>query len=838
MIAMRGFISFVRNIRLFDARFYRQHAPDLGWYRFFPLVHYLRVGWQEGRNPHPLFDTNWYLRSYLHNTPQNPLVHYIRQGWQQGCDPHPLFSTSFFVRHYGHELRTGQSPLALYLARWRQVPRINALFDPKSLEAYVQLPLDTASDQGRPAPLTYYLKHPQDERWHPFPLFDLAYYQKTNPTAARDWPVLLKHYFEYGAAEGCRPNALFDPAYYRSCYLAIGDAQGDAEHKVSNPEAGASLLESFLHYAEYGMAQGHRPTALFDPQFYCTQVTDGALTGRGPMQRSSPLLHYLQHGLKQGLYPCQEAAALDRKPCISILTPVYNTEANQLWRCVHSVLVQAYPHWQLCLVDDGSRAAHIRPQLEAFARMDSRIQVEFLPANSGIAAASNVAATMAQGEYLAFLDHDDELTPDALYQVVCAINTQDAEVFYSDESLVNLESRHLDTLYKCTFNRELLYSHNHLMHFFVVRRELFAAVGGLDPACDGAQDYDLALKLAEHTQKIHHIPRILYHWRAHAGSSSIHHEQKHYADEAGRRALAASLARQRIAAAAQGTKLRFFYRAQRSLPQGGLVSVYVGEGNQAEVSPPSWLRSQLAGSWQELEWLNVVAEHNGTGDERPHLLRNRAAHTARGEYLFFVDGRLDALHPGSLPALLEYGQGPQVAMVGGWLEWPKGKHRHQGSLPDLSNSSPLYYASFLQAASVHHNRFHCAQYTWALPEQLFLIKRRLFLEAGGYDAAFHTLVFAQLDLCFRLYGQGLSFVYTPYAVASPQREEPLSDAFIQAAARDRSFLQERWRNMLLAGDPWYNRAMLTAHGITETTFLDWLAGDPDLCSVRVVNQKP
>ncbi len=793
---MVSLLFFFINRRLFDAKYYRQHAPDLGWYRFVPLLHYLKAGWREGRNPHILFANDWYLKRYLADTPQNPLIHYIRHGWRNDCDPNPLFSTRFFLQHYANLLRPGQSPLALYLARWRQVSRINAFFDTKVL---AEQEIVSPQTKGLP-PLAPCLADPGSGSFQPFPFFDLDYYRESNPAAAREWPVLLRHYFEYGAEEGCRPNALFDSDFYCRTYL----------------DADASPLDAFLHYVGSGAAEGCRPNALFDPDFYLAQFSE-----EEKPRRRQALRHYLQQGCQQGLYPCAEVADLAHKPVISILTPVYNTEANQLWRCVQSVRMQAYPHWQLCLVDDGSTAAHIRPLLEQYRQLDNRIQVAFLDTNSGIATASNRAAELASGEYLAFLDHDDELAQDALFQVASAINALNPDLLYSDESLINLESRHLDTLYKCSLNRELLLTHNHLMHFFVVRQALFHAVGGLDPACDGAQDYDLALKVTEHTGKVLHIPRVLYHWRAHATSSSIHHEQKHYADEAGRLALQASLERQQIRACAETTELRFFYRARRSLPESGLVSVYVDAALPNGETYP-W-HAGLAASWQELEWLPV--DDAGREEDRiAHLRRNLAGQQAQGEYLLFIDAGVRSLREESLSALLEYVQDTSVAMVGGWLEQPESTHQHRGSLPDLANDSPFYYASFLRDVSVHHNRFHCAQYSWAVTEQLCMIRRQLFLEAGGYDAAFQTLAFAHLDLCFRLHGQDLYLVYTPYAAATLAEGQPPGSAELSAALHDRALFQQRWRNRLQGGDPWYTSSILADKQIDPAQFSTWLTG--------------
>ena len=166
-----------------------------------------------------------------------------------------------------------------------------------------------------------------------------------------------------------------------------------------------------------------------------------------------------------------------------------------------------------------------------------------------------------------------------------------------------------------------------------------------------------------------------------------------------------------------------------------------------------------------------------------------------------------------------------LGLSAGWLEQPAGPHRHRGSLPDLGNASPLYYASFLRDVSVQHNRFHCAQYAWAVAEQLFLVRRGLFLAGGGYDPAFRTLAFAQLDLCFRLHNRGLRHVYTPWAVAECG-PVAVSEALLGAAEADRLLLQARWKKLLNRGDPWYNRNLLACSRMNEANFTAWFRGRP------------
>ncbi len=794
---------------LFDEEYYLRSNPDIDPMEVDPLGHYLDLGWRESRNPNQLFENDLYRRTYLADNDQNPLLHYIRTGWRSGCRPVPLFFSREYVRRYQLTLTGVRTPLAHYLKHWRRGFNPNPLFD--SIYYLKQHP---ELDQTGEHPLAHYLRRGSTELFSPYPLFDLAYYLEVNPAVAREWQYPLLHYLAHADEEGCRPHRLFDPLFYRDTCL----------------DASTPLLEAFVHYVEHGVDREARPNPLFDPKFYRqTSMEDGS--------DEIPLAHYLRLGVAQGAYPCPEVASLARKPVISILTPVYNTEANLLRRCVHSVLYQPYPHWELCLVDDGSSADHLPALLEAIAQSDHRIKVRRLTTNQGIAAATNAAAALAEGEYLAFLDHDDELAPDALYRIAAAINEASPDVLYSDEDLVNLESRHLDTFYKPAFNRELLRGHNYITHFLVTRRELFHQCGGLSSAFDGAQDYDLALKLTEGERKVAHIPRSLYRWRAHDDSTSVNHAQKRHADENGRRALQAALDREGIAGEAELTDLRFFYWPRRTIKGLPAVSVVVC----GQPAPSAWQRlvRQIAAAWANVEVLAMAGGiENGQDDANLRLLpplvnesepawHNRAAKLATGDYLCFVDGAVGLADPAWLRALIEYGQEAQTGMVGGCLEEGEGAHIHRGSLPDLTNPSWLYYASFVRDVSVHHNGIHWPQQVLAVHAGLCLTGRDRFLECGGYDPAFATMAFAQLDYCFRLHHLGLTNVFTPHAAAGlPGVINKAAGYMLDEAGNcDRALFQQRWYAQLLAGDPWHSRHLLADKGIPTADFARWYAGE-------------
>ena len=813
---------------LFDAAFYCSRYPDIHPQHTDPLAHYLETGWREGRYPNSIFDTAWYRETYRHIGDEPPLLHYLRRGWREGCNPTPLFFTSFYLDQYRAVMRRGQNPLAHYLRYWRQGLDPNPLFDGAwYLRRHAEL-LRTGTN-----PLADFIHGENRRLQSTHPLFDMDYYLAANPFVREEWLFPVLHFLRHG---GDPPEFGFEPCYRPNPYLDLDF------YRREYMEGQGTFLEAFHHYATVGVARDLRPDPLFDPRHY--RETYGA--DFAPQESS--LAHYLRTGRRTGCLPCPELANLRRRPVISIVTPVYNTEPIQLRRCVLSVLHQTYPNWELWLVDDGSSEAHVRPLMEELGALDDRIRLQFLESNQGISAATNAGAARAKGEYLAFLDHDDELSGDALFRIALAIDREDSDVLYCDEALIDAKSRPLDfghdpetssipldVFYKPQFNAELLLNHNYITHFLVTRRSLILECGGVDSTCDGAQDYDLVLKLTEKASTITHIPCVLYFWRAHAASTSINHDEKHYADEAGRRALQAALDRRGIRGEALCTEIRFFYRPRRNLMSVPTVSLIVGPETNAKV--PCMPEVQGGCMGVSIEFLAPTAECarsaqasglriiSGKAGEGPAAWRQRAANEARGDVLCFVSGNMHMDNANWLEALLEYSQQANVGMAGGCLTREENPHVHRGSIPDLSRESWRYYVSYVRDVSVQHNGLHCPQNVLAVHEGLCLVDRRRFLDNGGYDPSFATLAFAQLDLCFRLHSRGFVNVFTPYAagVALAGAESGLdSDT---AGAMDRALFRQRWHSQLLVGDPYHNRQLLQVTGIPLDAFLAWYAGE-------------
>src|SRR5690606_22297149 len=230
----------------------------------------------------------------------------------------------------------------------------------------------------------------------------------------------------------------------------------------------------------------------------------------------------------------------DSGPLVSILLPTYQTPERWLRRCIESVLAQAYPRWQLCIADDASPDPRVMEILQAYAARDSRIQVVRREANGHISEASNSALAMARGEFVALLDHDDELRPHALLEIVEAIAAgAGVGLVYSDEDKLDAEGRRYDPYFKPDFDPDLLRGQNYVCHFTPIRTDLVRAVGGFRKGFEGSQDHDLILRCSERLrpEQVRHVPKVLYHWRAIPGSTALSREAKDYASSAGARAV-------------------------------------------------------------------------------------------------------------------------------------------------------------------------------------------------------------------------------------------------------------------------------------------------------------
>ncbi|WP_457560454.1 glycosyltransferase family 2 protein, partial [Caminibacter sp.] len=269
----------------------------------------------------------------------------------------------------------------------------------------------------------------------------------------------------------------------------------------------------------------------------------------------------------------KEIKNFQKKPLISIIMSVFNVEPKWLKKAIESAENQWYDNCELCIADDASTKKETKEFLKTIK--NPKIKIKFLDKNLGISGASNEALKMAEGEYIALMDNDDELTPDALYEVVKVINEKEAEFIYSDEDKIEMSGEFVEPHFKPDCAPDMFLSQNYISHLGVIKKELVEKVGGWEIGLEGSQDYDLYLKVLEHTDKIYHIPKVLYHWRKIPGSTAAEYSQKSYAQEAGRKALENAMKRRGIKAKVKNGLTPGTYKFEYEIKGEPLVSIVI-----------------------------------------------------------------------------------------------------------------------------------------------------------------------------------------------------------------------------------------------------------------------
>lgn len=491
------------------------------------------------------------------------------------------------------------------------------------------------------------------------------------------------------------------------------------------------------------------------------------------------------------------------QPLISVIVPVYNPPEIYFKKCLNSVINQTYQNWQLCLVDDCSSNPNIRKIISDYAKKDARIKYSFRQTNGHISQASNDAIALSTGEFIALLDHDDEIAPHALASIVELLNkSPKTDFIYSDEDKINKWGIHCDPSFKSDFALDRLLSNNYICHLSVIRKSLVTKIGGFRLGFEGSQDYDLILRVIENTKNIAHIPDILYHWRKIKGSTASVYSIKSYANQASVNALIDHFKRQKIKATVKnGLKLGTF-RVSYPIIKKPLVSIIIPSNNA------SLLTNCLQTITNKTTYQNyeIITINNGSKKFNYSTINNFGATKSKGDYLLFLNNDIEIITPEWIENMLEHAQRPDIGAVGAKLLYKNGHIQHAGvflgvggianhnfyRLPDSINQPfPL-----LNAKDIINNFS-------AVTGACLMVSKSKFNQVGGFDKSF-SIAYNDVDLCLKLNSKGFRTLYTPYAVAyhlesasiSPNRNQAL---FIQ----EQTLMQHRWHKFI-SNDPFYN----------------------------------
>ncbi len=364
----------------------------------------------------------------------------------------------------------------------------------------------------------------------------------------------------------------------------------------------------------------------------------------------------------------QRARSFPYAPLVSIVVPAFETDEIFLRQMIDSVAAQTYPNWELC-VADGSSSEKVRQAIARHYSAEPRVKYRKLERNAGISENTNQGFAMAEGEYIGLLDHDDLLVPSALYEMVKRINDTGADMLYSDEDKVSADlTQYMEPHFKLDFNRELLLGNNYICHFLVVSRRVLKAAGGLDSSYNGAQDFDFALRCSEVAERIEHIPKILYHWRMHSGSTAGNTDSKPYAYEAGKRAVEAALARNGQKGVVIMSQDLGFYRTAYEIPKGITVGVCCWQG---PAQAGLWEKSvEPAASFERetgriaLKWKNII-NRELSGCQAEIIWDYNVTHKSpQADFVLLLNTSAKAILPGSVRQLLGSCARPGVGLAG------------------------------------------------------------------------------------------------------------------------------------------------------------------------------
>jgi O-antigen biosynthesis protein len=509
-------------------------------------------------------------------------------------------------------------------------------------------------------------------------------------------------------------------------------------------------------------------------------------------------------------------------PRFSIVTPVYETPGGILWLTVESVLSQTFEDWELCLVDDHSPSARVRDLLDAFAAMDPRIRVEHRAENGGIVAASNTALAMADGEFIALLDHDDRLHPDALAKVHEAILADpEADYVYTDEDKMDALGHHGGPFLKPGWSPERMRTQMYTCHLSVLRRSVVEEVGGFDPEFEGAQDWDIVLKVTERARKVLHVPGVLYHWRGIAGSTADQSEEggeaaKPWAFEAGGRAIQAHCERIGVQAqVARDPDDPGVYHLNPALREEPLVSIVIPtngtrrEIRYEDVSLIGQCVRSIVGSSTYPNYEIVVVADTATpaaaiaeieadgGDrvrvvpfERPFNFSekiNVGAVHSRGEHLVFLNDDIEVDTPNWIERMVMYSSIPEVGAVGGLLLLEDGRIQHAGVGFEGGLPGHPYYG-YQRGLPGYANAVRIARDLLAVTGACLMTRRDIFEEVGGLSTTF-PINYNDVDYCLKQVERGRRVVYDPDLVMTHFESSSRSS---DVAEWEKAQLLSRW----------------------------------------------
>ena len=485
------------------------------------------------------------------------------------------------------------------------------------------------------------------------------------------------------------------------------------------------------------------------------------------------------------------------QPLISIVVPTYQTPIPFLKDMIDSVRKQSYEKWELCIADgslngdeNDTKVIRVREELNRYSMEDKRIKVVYLEENQGIAENTNQALALATGEYIGLFDHDDMLTPDALYEIVKAINDYDYDVLYTDEDKISEDSHdYKKPVFKPDYSPELLCANNYITHFFVAKKSIVDRLGGFRKEYDGSQDYDFIFRCVELAKKVGHVSKVLYHWRMHGGSVAGDPTSKMYAYDAGKKAIQSHYERVGIQANVKHMERLGLYHTEYKMIKHPLISVIVyGEDDEKKKRCSEWFKRKDYSNLEILASAGINVEEINTLAEK-----------ARGSYLFFVSENLESVERDALQQMAGVLQIQNVGAVSGKVIGRK--HTVEDAGVVFRTNGDLCKANYGIGDCDYGDMFRAkvmSNYS-ILSLNCFMTHKNTFEELGRFNKHF-SLSFAAADYCLKLRMHGKRCVMQASTVW--ESKDSMKTGIINDEERERFY--KEWQEVLRMGDSYYN----------------------------------
>lgn len=536
----------------------------------------------------------------------------------------------------------------------------------------------------------------------------------------------------------------------------------------------------------------------------------------------------------------QKTTTFEYRPKFSIVIPLYKTPHNYLMELISSIQDQTYNNWELCFSDGSGAHSPLKKILKEYMESDQRIKVFDPEQQMQISENTNHALKEVTGDYIVFADHDDLLAPNALFECVKALNQdRSIEFLYSDEDKVSMDGKeYFSPHFKPDFNLDLLRTNNYICHLCVVKKTILDRVGLLNSEYDGAQDFDFVLRCIETTRNIYHIPKVLYHWRAHKDSTAENPDSKDYAFEAGRKAIAAHYKRVGIDAEVYRGERFGIYRTKYNLKEEPLISIIIANKDHIDDLQKCIYSIESKSSYKNYEY--IIVENNSEEEEtfayykklemeNPKVkvvywegkefnysaINNYGVTFAKGDYLLLLNNDVEIINPDCFKELLGYCMREDVGAVGARLYYEDDTIQHAGVIIGLGGIAGHAFVGTLREDPGYFARIFCAQDLSAVTAACMLVKKSVFEEVGGLEEEI-KVAFNDVDFCLKIRRAGYLIVYNPYAelyhYESKSRGYEDTPEKMERFHNEVMYIKEHWPKILLDGDPYYNPNLTLSAG--------------------------